>query len=75
MQVDFSKHELKRLREALVTAMNEEECFIQAHRTKLMRKGNQIIDVIPKEFKPVVEKTQRNIKAYRKLLRKVNGFL
>lgn len=67
----FNKHELKRIRQALYTAIDTEEAFIDAHRTKTKRVKGRIILVIPKEHKSLIAQTRRTIASWQKILKSI----
>ncbi len=67
----LGKRDRGRARQALRLAIDDRECLIQAHETKLVRRRGQYIRIVGREYRNDVKRWQRDIAAYRRLLRKL----
>lgn len=72
----LNKRELKRLSNALYTAIDSEEALIDAHRTEhKFVEGVGAISVIPKEYKKITAQSERIIKSWKSLIVKIESEL
>ena len=67
----FNRWELRRIKQALYSAIDNEYAFIDAHQTELKSVKGDIISVAPKEHKQVIDKTKRTIVSWQKILKKI----
>lgn len=68
----FSKWDIKRIKQALYLAIASEEDFAEAQKVGLKYKDGDIVGCVPKVNRPIYDKTNRNIEAFKKVLSKIN---
>lgn len=68
----FNKTEKKYMRRALLLAIDYDESLIDAHKVAFDKRGPQLKKVLPKEYRPLAVRCQRNIEGFRKLLAKLD---
>ncbi len=69
----FSKSELRRVRMALVRAVDWEESLIDAHRTKLVRRDGRMEKIVAPDNRRYVAVCKRRMAGFKKLLAKMSG--
>lgn len=68
MNIQLTKYQIKKIRQALYLAIEWEESCIDSCRVELKRiKKGYFESVIPKELKADANKNQRNINAFKKI--------
>ena len=64
-------HTRRRLLTALRYAIDYEETFIDAHRTKLKRSKGVIVNVIDADYLPTVNRSRRRIAGWKAAMEKI----